>query len=160
MFFCRKGRHSQPTHGRLGGSGLDSGVLELLRLASSFLGPPGAHRLESDPWGFLGIPGVDFLMGWMLASRGFLGPPGPDSGSWGLHELFRAAPGCARYVPFLQFCLNTRTSWRNAKKNRLSACPIYAQALRSVPCPPKAFLQAELVRGAHCRSTLSELRKT
>ena len=51
----------------LGGPGLDSGLQELLGLASSFLGPPGAYGLDSCP------------LGVRWDSWGGL-PPGQDSG--------------------------------------------------------------------------------
>ena len=47
--------------------GLDSGLLELLVLGSSFLGPPGAYRRVFSPWGLVGVPGVEL-------------PPGLDPG--------------------------------------------------------------------------------
>ena len=89
----------------LGGSGLGSGLLEppelgpnllswVLGLASDFRGPPelGSCLLEHPgwillPWELPGLPGVYFLLGWLLASWGFLAPPGLDSGFWGLHGL-------------------------------------------------------------------------
>ena len=78
----------------LGGSGFGSGLLELLGLGFGFLGPPelGSGLLEHPgwtlpPWELPGLPGVEFLLGWVLAPWGFLAPAGLDCGSWGLHGL-------------------------------------------------------------------------